>query len=1129
MTNVGTVTLLFTDLVGSTALLEQLGDDGAEQLRRTHFRLLREAVASTGGHEVKNLGDGLMVAFVSAVDALACAAAMQQAVHRYNEKGAAQPLAAQALEVRIGLHVGEPIRDEEDYFGRCVVIARRLCERATGGQILVSELVHQLAGSRGGHRFHELGALPLKGLSQPLAACELLWDPAPPPRFPLPPWLAIREQMPFVGRGPHIEQLRKAWSRVQAGQRQLVLVSGEPGIGKTRLVAEFARAAHDEGAVVLLGRSTEETLTPYQPFVEALRLYVTAAPVHQLQAWMPPGGAELKRLVPELDERLPSLPAPLGGDAEGQRYRLFDAVASLLAAVSRAAPVVLLLEDIHWADKPTLLLLRYLVRFPEGARLFALGTYRETEITQNQPLAETIADLRRDQLFERLSLEGLGVDDVAELIRGLAGGQEPSSDFVRAVHDQTEGNPFFIGEVLRHLTESGALEQREGRWTRNVSVDELGIPEAVKDVIGRRLARVSDECNRVLVVASVMGREFDLNVLERAGELFQDPLGALEEALGAQLISEVPRPAGRYTFTHALIRETLYTKLTVARRARLHRRIGEVLEQLYAADPDPHLSELARHFLAAAPSGDVSKAIAYARRAGARAVAQLAYEEAAGHYVRSLQALRLADGDEKQRCILLLELAEAQSRAGDRDKAKCNFQQAAAIALDRSMAAEVARAALGFESESTATEVGIVDHVLVDLLEAALAALAPDDSPLRARVLAKLAEALYWAPDHERLVRLADEATKMARRIGDPATTAFVLHDRLFATRGIESLVDRAATAAEVIRLAEEARDVEAALLGHTWRLGALLGMGDIHAVDLEIEALTRMEEALRQPEHLRFSTLACTMRMLLEGRFPEAEQLALQTQARAQHAPDRHAALGLRQAFAVQLFILRREAARLAEIEPALRAFAEQYPTMPSWRCGLTVVFADLGREADACREFVQLAAGDFASIPRDLGWFVCMTLLAEACHFLRDRPRAAVLYRLLAPYAEQCVVFGSIGVACSGSVSRYLGLLAATMGDWTAAVRHFEDALTVHRRMGAHPWVAHTQRDYAEMLLERGAGDDRARARSLLDDALSAAHALGMPALLERATALVRVAESAAGAARDLTTAPALSGSGP
>jgi len=1129
MTNVGTVTLLFTDLVGSTALLDQLGDDAAEQLRRMHFRLLREAVAATGGHEVKNLGDGLMVAFASAVDALACAVAMQQAVHRHNEQGAARPLVAQPLEVRIGLHVGEPIRDEDDYFGRSVVVAKRLCEQAAGGQILVSELVHQLAGARGGHQFRELGGLLLKGLSQPLAACELLWAPAPPPRFPLPAWLAIREPTPFVGRGPHLEQLRKAWSRVQAGQRQLVLVSGEPGIGKTRLTAEFARAAHDEGAVVLLGRSTEETLTPYQPFVEALRHYVTAAPVHQLQAWMPPGGAELKRFIPELDERLPALPPPLGGDPEGQRYRLFDAVASLLAAISRAAPVVFLLEDLHWADKPTLLLLRYLARSPEDSRLLAIGTYRETEVTQNQPLAETIADLRRDQLFERLALEGLGVDDVAALIRGLASGQEPSRDFVRAVHNHTEGNPFFIGEVLRHLTESGTLEKREGRWMRNVSVEDLGIPEAAKDIIGRRLARVSDECNRVLVVASVMGREFDLNVLERAGELFQDPLEALEEALGAQLISEVPRAPGRYTFTHALIRETLYTRLTAVRRARLHRRIGEVLEQLYAADPDPHLSEFAGHFLAAAPGGDVSKAIAYARRAGERATAQLAYEEAAGHYSRSLQALELTDGDQRQRCILLLELAEAQSRAGDRDKAKGNFQHAAAIARDLGTAPEVARAALGFESEATATEVGIVDHVLVDLLEAALAALGPDDSPLRARVLAKLAVALYHAPDHNRCVGLTDEATEMARRIGDPATTALVLHDRLFATRGTESIVDRAATATEVIRLAEEARDVETALFGHTWRLGALLVLGDIHAVDIEIEALTRMEEALRQPEHLRFSTLAYTMRMLLEGRFDEAERLALQTLARAQHAPDRHAALGLRQAFAVQMFILRREAARLAEIEPALRAFAEQYPTMPSWRCGLTVLFADLGREADARREFVQLAAGDFASIPRDLGWFVCMTLLAEACHFLRDAPRAVVLYRLLAPYAERCVVFGSTGVACSGSVSRYLGLLAATVGDWAAAARHFEDALAVHRRMGAHPWVAHTQRDYAEMLLARSEGDDRARARSLLDDALSAAHVLGMPALLEKATALLRVAESAASAARGLTTAPALSGSGP
>jgi class 3 adenylate cyclase/pimeloyl-ACP methyl ester carboxylesterase len=566
---IGTVTVLFTDLERSTEILQKLGDDEAQVLWRTHFRLLRNAVAARGGQEVKNLGDGLMVVFGSALDALACAVAMQQAVHRHNQ----QQEEHHRLQVRVGLHVGEPIRDEDDYFGMPVVVAKRLCDRAQGGQIFASDLVRRLVGSRGSHTFRDLESLSLKGIPEPLPACEVVWElvteePAAP--LPLPPLLASSERTTFVGRERELERLRRHWERVRAGQRQLVLLTGEPGIGKTRLAAEFALAAHAEGATVLFGRSDEAAALPYQPFVEALCHYVAACPLNELRAGLGATGAELTRLVPELAERLPDLPVPPPMAPERERYRLYDALAALLARASQAIPIVLVLDDLHWADNPTLLLLKYIVRSPEQSPLLVLGAYREMELARTHPLSETLADLRRDRAFQRVSLKGLDEGDVGALISAW-GGQETPRAFIHAVHELTEGNPFFIEEVLRHLAETGIIYQRDGRWTTDMTVEQMGIPEGVKEVIGRRLSRLSHECNSILTIASVIGREFGLDALERASDLSSDRLlELLEEAVAARVVAEVPHMVGRYSFSHALIYETLYDELTTTRRVRLH-------------------------------------------------------------------------------------------------------------------------------------------------------------------------------------------------------------------------------------------------------------------------------------------------------------------------------------------------------------------------------------------------------------------------------------------------------------------------------------------------------------------------------------------------------------------------------
>lgn len=603
----GTVTLLFTDQVGSTETLQKLGDEEGERLRRAHFGLLREAAAMHGGEEVKNLGDGLMVAFVSAVDAVACAITIQQAVDRARASG------EHAFAVRIGLNVGEPIRDEGDYFGTPVVIAKRLCDAGAPGQILASELVRGLVGTRGGFTYRALEAVVLKGVAEPVAACEVIWEASTEQRVPLPPLLAGEDRGAFVGRSDVAAALQAAWAAVRERRLRVVVLAGEPGIGKTRLVREFARTAHEHGATVLAGSCYEETLVPYQPFVEALRHYIACCPPAELAVQVTPRRAQLAAIVPELeDARTPYGPTGLG--AEQERFRLFEAISSLLAYAAHLRPLVLVLDDLHWADQPSLQLLRHLARSAKDAPMLILGTYRPVEVSDEHPLAEALAELRRARTVERLSLAGLGEAEVAELIAGRAG-QQPPREFVRRVVDRSEGNPFFIEELLHDVGAAADWDAAAG-----------GVPDSVKDLLLRRLRGLGDDCRQALSVAAVAGRDFELDVLERVLEHPRDRLiDIIEEAIDADVLVEPAQAVGRLSFSHALFRETIYEQLSATRKATIHGRIATAIEETARDRPDERAGALAYHYRAA---GELRKAFAYHRRAAAAAERVYAHETA---------------------------------------------------------------------------------------------------------------------------------------------------------------------------------------------------------------------------------------------------------------------------------------------------------------------------------------------------------------------------------------------------------------------------------------------------------------------------------------------------------------------
>ena len=745
----GTVTLLFTDLVGSTELLEELGDEEAERLRRVHFALLREVALSYAGQEVKNLGDGLMVAFASSLDAAGCAIGIQQAVHRHNrQEGNAR------LRVRVGLNVGEPIRDEGDYFGTPVVIAKRLCDRAEGGQILATELVRALIGSRGGLSFQPLGELPLKGISQPIPSCELAWEPSGEQRIPLPAELA-REAGALVGRGEQLRALETAWRAACDGRPQVVTVAGEPGIGKTRLVAELCREAHAQGSTVLLGRSYEETLVPYQPFVEALRHYVAACPADELRLQVGARREALAPLVPELGgagERS----ASRGDDPEGERYLMFDAVASLLREASRVRPTILVLDDLHWADAPSVLLLLHVARATQDVPLLLVGTYRETEVGQEHPLAGALAELRRARALESIALSGLDRGSVGALVRARAGG-DLGDELVDVVAERTEGNPFFVEEIVRHL-EGGT---------------ELAVPQSVKDLVLRRLRRLEEPARRALAAAAVFGREFELEALASATETEADELlDVMEEAVAARVLVESAEAPGRYAFAHALIRETIYEQLSRARRARLHRRVGEALEAVHAHRLDEHAGVLAHHFTQA---GDAERSFEYSGRAAAAAASVFALEAAIEHCGDALETgarLGLSPTDNAPMRRLYRERGWGRHRIGDLEAALADYGvalDAARVSGDRRLEMEalglIALAQKQFDAERSIERQQEALHIAEEL----------DDTAAQEQVLNRLSIIHSNQLDFTAALEQGERALALARETGDDRGRALAL------------------------------------------------------------------------------------------------------------------------------------------------------------------------------------------------------------------------------------------------------------------------------------------------------------------------------------------------------------------
>lgn len=1079
----GTIVICFTDIVESTALAARLGDDAFDSLRRRHFAELAREVEALGGEVVKNLGDGLMIAFTSASDAVVAAVAMQRAVD-----AAGRRRDSDRLVIRVGISAGDATFEDGDWFGVPVVESSRLCAAAEPGQILVSEVVRLLAGTRGGHDFRPMGTRELKGLATPLDVSEVGWTPLDAITAPLPtPLLADSSQLPFAGRGSIIDQLRDEWKAVASeNDRRIVLIGGEPGVGKTRVVTELAREAHGQGALVLLGRADEHVDAPYGPWREALRGLVRGAPDDVLIQHVVQHGGELCRLAPELARRVPNTPALIDTDPETERLLLLDAVTGLLCTVSAVAPVLLILDDVHWSDRSSLLLLLHFLRSDAASSVLVLATYRDTDIDRSHPLSNALADLRRVRGATRISLSGLDTNGITELLT-LAGGHELNPQelaYASLLQRETEGNPFFFGEVLRHLIETGALVQTDGRWQVTAALDEAGLPDGVREVVGRRLSELPGATNTMLGAASVLGREFDVATLS---SITEEPIGAvlqaLEPAEQARLIAEVVGRPGRYSFAHALVRTVLADELGTNRRVRLHQAAGLALE----SEPDPPLGELAFHFGEAAIMGETDRAVRYATLAAENALALAAPEEAITLARRGLEVAVLGKVPSAQQVGLLLLIGRGSDAVADFAETRRAVAEAFQLASANGDIDNMVTAALEYGGTVGVWQ-SYGDSRGPEQLRTVLAMLPPGDSAQRAQVMARLAEWLIPAAG-DTGAAAAKAAYEVAVRSQSASVREYAAGIVAVTARNVDFdlqfSASREAIASGLTRTNIGAYGILMEGLTAIGDLDGAASVGTRMVADLERSGLQRVSTVSELCAEFLDSTRI--VRALISGELAEAMVLVDRAAAnRTERVVVRlNAMLGR-----LQVEHLR---GNWIAAERGYEALVRELPDMFVPYLGYRGMVGD----AVDVRQHWRAWSAQRPQLP---DWTIppSVGVAAEALRRLDDAAASAGLLAEFGGYAGKYFTNGNAWFY--GPYDTALGILAATTGDVDGAIGHLSNAVGQCDRIESPTFGAIARLELATVLRQRARGDDGDRAQIASDEARRMMTDVGMPGWLRR-----------------------------
>jgi len=908
----------------------------------------------------------------------------------------------------------------------------------------------------------------------------------------LPASLRTAAPFPFVGRASELDVLRTLLPGASGEGRRVLLLGGEAGAGKTRLAREFAAEAARDGMLVLYGQCDAVVPTPYGPFVPALEQLARAIDPAELRAISDAGAGRLSRLLPELAAPTAELAPPAKADPDTERHWLHSAVTDLLAEVSKRRPVLVVLEDVHWADAPTLLLLRHLARAAWTGRVLMFATFRDADADLPELLSQTLADLRRSDDVVRLRLAGLTRAEISEFVtravEGDAGGD--LAEVAGTISDLTEGNAFLVCELWRALLETGAVELLDGSVRLTRPVAGLSTPDGVRDVVSERLARLAPATTSVLDLAATAGAEFELEIVRRGSRLGEDEVvAALDEAIRSATIEELPGRRLAYRFTHELVRRAVYDRLTAARKAQLHLRVGEAREATSGRSARA-LADLAHHFAAAAPLGEAGRAIEYSVLAARAAIEALAYDEAA-ELLRT--ALELGVDGERQRAEVLLELGAATHLAGKALDAMEAFRPAAEIARTIGDPELLAQAAIGYEE---ACWMPSLPEGAAGLLEEAITALGDRHPQLRLALLAGLARTLDRQGQHERGAIVRTNAIALARRLGDRLGLATVLARCYWARGGIpnEEILEMLT---EAKAIGEEFGNTEIQSYAMGGRVPTFVALADMRSARREVSALRAHAQANRTPFVLHIAEHYGAAIALADGRLEAAETMMRSSEEAGRLLTGRDAS-GI---FGIQMFSLLREQGRLAQLAPMVRILGAGDRNDGPWRPGLVSLLVELGMEAEARRELARFAAEGLEPLRQSL-WLASLTYITDACAALGDETIAALLYPELAPLAGTNVMIGAL-VACYGAADRYLGMLATVLGEWDRAEQHFEQAIELNRHMQASTWLAHTEYEYARLILASRPHQHHL-ATMLLQDADKLAASIGMAALRTRIKAL-------------------------
>jgi tetratricopeptide (TPR) repeat protein len=893
------------------------------------------------------------------------------------------------------------------------------------------------------------------------------------------------------GRERELARLVSATGAAVDGRGSLVLVEGEPGIGKTRLAQEAALLARGRGVLVLAGRCRENGgRPPLWPWIEALSRLVDTLDDDELRDHVGDGGPYLVRTIPSIAARLRSVD-PMAGD-DRPSFALLHATVRFVERTAAHRPLLVVLDDLHAADRPSLELLALLTSSLPYASLVVVGTRRSGRETDGGLIWH---ELQTDA--ERLTLTGLAPDAVGQLVEEIAGGGFATPAVIGEIHRLTDGHPLYVRELARVLltaTPPGAVPSLRC------------LPRGIGATLRARLAPVDTATRTVLEAAAVLGRRFDPSVLsamsDQAPEL---STSALAVALAAGIVDQ--EPDGRFTFAHALYREGLLADLATKRRALLHLAAAEALERVAGANASSRLVDIAHHRCRALPAGDPRTAAEAAVHAASWASRQLAHGEAARHLEYALRALDHASEDDRRRCEVATLLAEARFRAGDGHGAREAGWRALELARQLDDPALLVAAALSF-TRPWDLPGGVVDGARVRALEEALDAVEVKDRGTRALLTARLAIETYFVDPVDHADELSRRALVDAEATRDlRLTTEAMLARHLVRWRplGAEGLAERRTLGARIQEHARRLGDPELQLRSRIWHLQQLLEDGDRSGFDRELAAFELGAGELHHPVYGALIPAWLATRSTLRGVFEEAEaqaRTALEAGGRV-HTRTEIQPLAV-QTFGVQWFMLQRERGQLAELEGLAVATLEEVPTMRAWRAALALLYVETGRPDEARRQFEHLATDSFASLRRDGSWFAAMAMAATVCARLGDETRARELYRALLPYAG-CHFVTGWAVAYLGAVSHALGELATTLGRDGDATRHLDDALRAHRRMDAAPWVARTQHLQAALLGRSGRPEDLEAAEDAARTAATTAATLGMLELQQRSDRLL------------------------